>query len=671
MNSDRESVELTLNETPHNALLELDNTRTDVSNGQLLVHPSTSSNNHEYSQSSASSIEILGVENEDFYHSQCCLILLCNTKNRANCLSDTFHSRKSVVIIVCLLFIYGLCVVIQQSTKGHWPQYCSFNVYFSLEILRSCILKLIMILLMLSFNVKIFKKQCVEFETMYKLYNCLVIIFCVELWEATGKTITLTGFGRCTPFLTVQELMYPLTITFGVLLVTCIDAWRVPVYTKLFALFLVLGGIIYYYYYFAGNYGNERFTDWYIYFGSFDIGMYYLSRNAIETLILLAAKQFCLCVYNEIKFDKIAPCFANLNINCCGKNKDCALSITTHSIIVWKIQSSKNDPLLSIQNDSNDNINNSDNTSINNIKEAYKNEDFYHSDSCTTAVNRVCIGCTNDQTRMSTFFQSSKVWIPFAITLFVCGVLSVINLIIDTRNLRNIGWLAELLSIFELLLVIILVSLVLLSFNVKLLKLQLRQFETIYKLYNCVKIIMCQISYDINQISCNGSNCQTDAEFYLSTIGHFMRSLALLLLVVFTSCIDSWPINVENGSYNYSCVKINIKLVALVFSFIVITYWYYINAAYTEPEDYFTVTIEIFDRLSNGYETANFAYETILAFLFKQICLLIYYQIDLSSICCKGCNCNKYCCKCEKIKFGQQQNKAVAIIEHPKVVWEY
>ena len=47
---------------------------------------------------------------------------------------------------------------------------------------------------------------------------------------------------------------------------------------------------------------------------------------------------------------------------------------------------------------------------------------------------------------------------------------------------------------------------------------------------------MSQISCDINQISCNGNNCNDHigTQFHLSTIGHFMRTLALLLLVIFT-----------------------------------------------------------------------------------------------------------------------------------------
>ena len=388
--------------------------------------------------------------------------------------------------------------------------------------------------------------------------------------------------------------------------------------------------------------------------------MYYLTRNAIETIILLALKQFCLCIYNEIEFDKCLSCFTNVNINCCGKYKDSALSITMHPIIIWKTR--KKHPLL--EDNTSYSYNHSDSCHSTIIKEGYVDHDFYHSKCCTSIwhnFNCCCCPCNRnynaacDQTSLSVFFQSSRVWIPFGITVFICGTLQMVD---DIINGNTVTSLTRILNMCQLLTLTGLILSILLSFNIKLFKLQLKEFETIYKLYNCVKIILCQISYDFYYFT--QQNWKVNTKFYLSIIEDFMRSGILLLLVVTTSCIDAWPIQHSNYSYSY----IDIKLVLLIVSFMVISYWYYLNAAYTTADDYFTINIAVFARISNGYETANYSYATLLAFLFKQICLLIYYRID-ACCCCKRLNC-----KCKNFTFGQNKTRAVSIVSHPTVVWE-
>lgn len=250
MNSQIKCVELVLADATKDSVIDLRRAGTRTATNEPFV--TTTNSNYKYSRLSLNSPDITGVENEDFYHSKCCLFLLCNQLNVAKYLSHTFHSRKAIVAIILLLFIYGLCLVIQQLTEGPWPDYCNFTTYYILEIIRSWILDLLLLLGILSFNTTIFKQQCFEFETIYKLYSCCVIVFFVAVWDCSGKIAY--AYHRCMPYVAFQELNYVVSITFGVIFVACIDAWRVPVYAKLLALFVNVGGIVYYYYYFAVNY---------------------------------------------------------------------------------------------------------------------------------------------------------------------------------------------------------------------------------------------------------------------------------------------------------------------------------------------------------------------------------------------------------------------------------
>ena len=88
--------------------------------------------------------------------------------------------------------------------------------------------------------------------------------------------------------------------------------------------------------------------------------------------------------------------------------------------------------------------------------------------------------------------------------------------------------------------------------------------------------------------------------------------------------------------------------------------------------DYFSFTIPVFIRVSNGFETKRYTLETLFIFLFKQFALLIYFSKNL---CC--CNFQKKrigklfsnCNLRQKLQCGKYPDKAVGIKVNPYVIW--
>ena len=639
-------------------------------------------------------LELVAHGEDDFYHTKCCAKLLCNNKNLVKCLSTTHRSvRRFATIVSFEIVLYAILAVIQRIVLIE-SKYCTIHnlSYLILELVRSLIIFIQLILLGLAFNVKLFKQQLFEFETIYKGMNCIILVVFV-LWHEISDEIAKSSDDYplgCKVFTISKHAFYIIDISLMIVLVICIDAWNVGSIPKFVLIMLGWIGLGYYYYYYAISFcapdnpyqiQNDYFTISMIN-SDYKKSFYYLTRNAIETLLIFVFKQICVFIYNEFQLD----CkWSILNIfSKCGSRKNQALSISTHPILHWKeynrnhkvsdtidlelgtfpqslaaslmLQSSNSMLINNINN--NCNIDHELNTMKQNeinmgaMIEVDENNDFYHKKCCqTTCVKFIfciyhkLIRCKKHETdpdniclftdNLAHSFRGESVR---CVSIYAIGCVFLIILFV-IESIFNQCYIC---SIIRALLCLSMVIPVFLSFNVKLVESQFYQFEMIYKIYNVLKIFGVEIAY----IAYNYNNDKFDVE---ETIFATILYLTGIIVVIAVSCIDAW--------HTSFWIKFIVLVLVIVFS---LCFTWQIRY-FRNQNDYFSFTIPVFYRVSNGYETEKYALETLFIFLFKQLALLIYFN---KNVC--FCQCSNLC---QKLQCGKYPDKAVGIKVNPYVIW--
>ena len=688
----------------------------------------------------------------DIYQSTCCINYFCCKKpHLSSKLSKFFHSRYILPFMTANAVFYLIIAVIQTFIVV--DPWCSISnlSYLLLELLRALMIITFLICVFLSSNEKLFYQQLKEFETLYKLFNCLKLLGFMEYHQYWTNVDQSDVSSVCVVVYMIKHFVYIVCISMVIIAVACIDSWPISSTSKAFSHILAFAGVLFYYYYF----GTLRL---YVYsidiiriniFGIFiiDTTVYEICRNALETLILFVFKQNLVFFYNEFNFCFLCNlcCFC-ISSNCMcnktntntvaklyacqfgGKRKNVALSITVHPTIHWKkytydvqhlleisMQTFAKSPLIihddnsqhvqhvqqqqkqqqldcsqygknntcndynnyhninqAKHNMTSNNYNIHSNSTINTnynsllIRQAQSNNDFYHLSLCNCYNYNCCLFCCKctccmsngnllqSNNYLSHIFHTGKGFIVLFICAFVYTILVCFQFIFY-GNKESIG--NQIFEITRSLVLISFILLVLLSFNVNLFKRQFVQFETIYKLYAVFKIAICEMFYlylfkqDDNNI----------IYYHLEIFVNVLNFILLFLMIIGVSCIDAW------NTRNY------IKIISLIFALFGIFYYYFATISNRSSDDYFTFTIPIVNRLSNGLEAQKFAFLTLVIFLAKQMVLLIYFDFKLD--CCNLANVFFKCVICPTIcgrilaQSGYSPNKAVGITENPIIEW--
>ena len=166
------------------------------------------------------------------------------------------------------------------------------------------------------------------------------------------------------------------------------------------------------------------------------------------------------------------------------------------------------------------------------------------------------------------------------------------------------------------------------------------QFETIYKIYNALLIVVCEITWII----------KTDFNVIGLILSKLQGSIALLLAII-EVCFDAWNIH------------FSIKLIGLITALISVVATDIEFVTQRTSDDYDQFTIPGFERVSNGYYSQIHALHVLSIFLLKQAGLLIYYNCKLKC----NCNCKYVNCHCDK---GKTTNKALSISQRPIIKWQ-
>ena len=608
-----------------------------------------------------SHLELIAHPQDDFYHSQlcskCCYCCCCGNTQSVwirDCLSQTFQLPKRTATIFCIgLIFYVVFVVIQLSTIKVGDEYCTISnaTYLSLEIVRSLIAFFNIICVLFAFNRHLFLQQLLEFETMYKLSNCAILLMFVLSYELLIRSGGATGESThnivCNVYSIIKYLFYVIDISFFIVLVICIDAWHTNRIIKLCVIMAGFCGLIYYYHYYAQQYcgvfpSNNNIYDDYITIPilNYSLSVYYTTRNAIETLLIFIFKQICMFIYNEIEF---SWCTCGHYICTCGQRHNTAVSISVHPILHWKsngntrinnfnsnnnskISSTTNQTgsfyknLIDVYDHDENNFDIDDNYNCNyNIIQADESNDFYHTKCCQKSCIKfmVCLckfknknieddGYNIDQTSMADKIGNEfrhglsihKCWYG-SLYVVIIGTIIGLNLAVPLQNENALCLIIA--TFFGLILVVP----CFLAFNVNLVKSQLYQFETIYKLYLVMTFITCEASYyvttNIYSESTNGR---------LLIVFSVLRMPLWILTIVGASSIDAWN------------VHFYVKLISLatVNGWIGVWYLYFELISDRTSDDYFQFTVSFFQRISNAYFVQQYSLMTLWIFFIQTIC---------------------------------------------------
>ena len=601
-------------------------------------------------------LEIHTREMEDMYSLDCTKQLCCNNNDRITKLSRCFRSPKFGVYIAIMIVIYVL-VAIFQGLLQLWinVEYCSIkNPQNYIQIVKGIIVTFIGILSLFSFNFALFKRQFKEFETWYKLFNCLRLMVLINIYEyhVNWHVYRDDNTLACVIAKMMKETLFLSNVTWIVMFATLSDGWRVSLRNKAILYVVCEIGIIYYYIYIGTStiYKHDKIKidinifNWISTTTHFEA--YYSIRDALEIIIFFITKQTIMFFYNEFEFDfNICNCnCVHTNCKCGGQRKNCALAISVKKTIIWKRYTIDTDGIQKLLVKSGINVDNMDNNMGDISSMHMMNEESLKDDKLRINVmagdnlyNKL-FGSTiryNDSV-MTRIFQTRRAWVVFVFLGILCLVLTLVQSIIFNND--ELSTCSLILGMIRSILIIVVSCLVLLSYNIPLIKEQLLNFETIYKLYNVLVIFVAEVIYIL--VANDRLNM---THFVLLFINETFYFIALFLVVIGVSCVDAW------NTHTYT------KIGLLIVGVIVLTYWYLelMILGNREEDDYLTWKIPLFNRRSNGYHSQQFAFQTIILFLIKQLALLTYFEINL----CNNGNC------------GQNPGKSLVIAENPVIKW--
>ena len=701
MNSDVESIELVVQRQlkQHERITLVDLTECDDA--------VTIGNTFHKAKFTLSYLELTVHPKDNFYHSNCCTqYCCCNNPSVGICLSQTFQSPKRTATIFCTgLIFYVIFVVIQQFTLDADDGYCSISnaIYLSLETIRSLMAFVQVIFVLLAFNKHLFSQQLLEFETLYKLSNCLILIIFVASYEITKTNDAIgvdSNYFACKIYSSIKYTFYVVDISSFIVLVICIDAWNMNRIFKLCIMIIGFGGLVFYYHYYAEQYciwGNIYKDYIIIPIINYSVSVYYTTRNAIETLLIFIFKQICVFIFNEFEF---TSCCINSTCTCichnCGQRRNEAVSISVHPRLHWKsrITTCNYTPTLTkISHDfsvsltadqggsnsyyrsltdfqTNDyNYNSKSHASVMyNVIQANECDDFYHTKCCKNSCIKfmICL-CKNNNKHIDKYIDheaDNRSQISMAdkignelrhglethkglyLTIYIILIIVIIGLHIAAAKYDN--GLCVLIATF---LATAGVLPFFLSFNVDLVKSQLYQFETVYKIYLVITFVITDMSYFFTTSRYSKSIRGENGSILI--VYNILRIPLWILTIVGASSIDAWNVHFYVKLFVLTTVNIWIGT----------WYLYYGLSSDRTSTDYFSFTVPFFARISNAYFVQQYALMTLWIFSLKQLVLLVYFGKNL-------CKCFKNFSCCDTFQCGKNPDKAVGIIVHPYINWQ-
>ena len=556
---------------------------------------------------------IVAFPKDNFYHSKCGKKIF---GSKAEILSNLFQtkSKKRVLMLIASVFIPWIAVIVIQSIYYNYFYRTSpvlDAIHNFLWCTENFIPSLGQLLFIFSFNTQLVKYQLSQFEVLYKFYLCITCASAVLLMKSIYNTST--------PWQKLNDVIYGISvatlIALSVFVATCADAVKThyisKIYISLIAIVILLATEVEYIILRWSYSAFYQITIFGIILNGFDI-----IRHGIETLIIFFVKELIVQIYTY----KIQ------------KQDTKAVVIKTNAIIDWYAYDSchhENENKISLlDNDYNHNCNHSNSQSSCSIKDeiaetctrdnnnnkfvrckVHMDQDFYHTD-CMIKVLKLPKSFAD---RMSKIFQSEKILVVGFIVLAFYFSLFIISFINNQKILyqyRAKDSLENVCDIIRVLILIIFQILTILSFNVKLFKLQFENFETIYKLSNTLIIIICEMIYIANNSGYKNAFIDEKQMLIARNVLYF---ICIFIAVVGVSCIDAW------------CIDIIYKKLSLICLVMGLIYWFIITVYQRSYQDYPYLNPKI-----NIYYTQRSAFAALIIFSLKNLLLLIYYN-------CKGC----------------------------------
>ena len=574
-------------------------------------------------------LTLVAFTNDDFFHSKCLLKII--SVESADYLSNLLHTKNMLKILLTLILVASAQFIF--NFYGNFDPKLYKICYITTQIIALIVL-IAMILMFCSLNIPLTISQFKQFETIFKLANTVIIAISQQysisyLLEQPLLSEENTYTLWTTEYLNVIYFFQSICIVISTLIVSCIDAYYNSYCAKLivliaFVIYCIISFCLLVFGYTTVS--NYHFT-FIIPILDVKFDSYHLQVTAFENLSIYLSKCIFLTIYNMWIKKEYNSMYS----------RTCVIA-EYNPVIFWH---DSNEKLLS---------NTKNVLSQNTIKQlslmkttfifAQNNNDFYH-DNC---VIRLCCCCNNYNinilARLSKILQTRRIIFGIGLLFIVVCVLYVIKYTVNISYSDQII-LDYTVSIITTLFIFISLLLIILSFNVNLFKQQLKEFETIFKLYNVLKFAICEIMF-VYQVTTSTTTTATTTTTTTTSGGGvddnvnyssvfliyrtFMYIVNLTLLIIGISCIDGWPMFFKT------------KFLLLIFALFGMILFYF-NTTYTRDiENYITISTLFGTKLIapyTSYDTQVSAYATIILFLTKECLLLVYFHFNV----CKCCTC--------------------------------
>lgn len=555
---------------------------------------------------------IVPSSHDDFYHTKCGTRLFCS---KSDILSKTFQTgnKKKVCMIVSSVMVPWLLCNVTQSIINYYFLDIPFLATLHLILYggEHSILVIGQLLFLFSFNIKLFKYQLSQFEVLYKFYLFVVCIIGLSLEKA--QKFHAQDFSA-----------FILGVIGGVqcfIITTCIDAAKVNYIAKIIFIFIAILVFTILEIEQVMLYFNSNQFDSIIIF-NIEFNGYILVRHGIETLLIFLTKQFVVTIYRYaikreynksiaikklVIVDWYCPVYPRYKMIPNHNNITVDIADTKHEILLLPIATPAM-AMVEFKNERAPHVRPS-NLDTNFFKSkiiAYAQNDIYHRYCCIKILRMK----QRRIDKMSDIFQSKKI-ISIAIIVFILYfILSLIAFFNNNSNNKQ-TLTVTICNIIRNLLLIIFQILILLSWNIKLIKLQLVNFETNYKIVNAMIIITCEILYIIHS---DDYKTSSSSQKQLLIIENVLYFICIFIGVIGVSYIDTW------------CIDSIYKIIYVLLVMITLIYWFIITIYQRAYQDYPMLYI-IRQYNIYCYYVERSAFGGLIVYSIKNFAILIYYTI--------------------------------------------
>ena len=588
-------------------------------------------------------LTILAFPDDNLYHSKCGQKIF---GSKADALSKLFQtkSQKTVIMLVLSFVVPWLAILAIQSILYfyfsnvskvldviHDILYCSENVSILIGQL----------LFIFSFNLQLVKYQLSQFEVLYKFY----LLICCAVALFFNKSLYDGDKSLQEAENIISAISDVIVVALSVIIATCADAAKTHYSSKIFVSITAIVGLSSMETeYLLLQWSPDNFYQVTIF--KITLNGYDVLQHCIETLIVFFIKELVFQIYiysfekqytkaAVIKTNVIIDWYHSFNTHIDG-NRTSLLDISDHEY-AYDTKAIKMIDSSSFDSNHRHLHRNTDQQLQQKLPiVAYMDQDFYHTD-CIMKTFRLRKSFADT---LSKIFQSKKIIGVGFIVLIVYVTLLMISFANNKKSFyqyTQTNILQDICDIIRVIILIIFEILVIFSFNVKLFKLQFKNFETIYKLSNTLIIMICEIMYIVNDS--DYKNATNDEQRMLITRS-ILDFICIFIAVTGLSCIDAWCID---------AIYKKISLICLVTGLI---YWFMITVHERSYQDYPYLNANI-----NIYYTQRSAFATLIVFSLKNLLLLIYY------------NCRKNHYHISPQTMIRKSERAVSPFDNPIILW--